>query len=140
LASGHLGKKKLSRQVLPRELEVSRELKIEKLASLFCLLSGSRSRRSHWSHVVMVMMMMVVMHVVMMMMVVHHRHRSARARGLLGDRRISGRRAGRCFLGDGISGEAEREDRRGGEGLDHGGSFLWLGNPNGSQRSIEVAA
>ena len=71
-------------------------------------------------HVMMVVMMMVVM------MVVHgSRHRSGR------DSR---------FLRHGVSGEAERENGRRGKGLDHGKSFLWLANPNGSQRSIEVVA
>jgi hypothetical protein len=70
------------------------------------------------------MMVMMMMDVVMMMVMMMRRrlgvHRSR-----------PGGRAGRCFLRDGVSGEAEREDRRGGKGLDHGGTFLWLGNPNG---------
>ncbi|HEY5203938.1 MAG TPA: hypothetical protein VIJ63_04990 [Roseiarcus sp.] len=81
----------------------------------------------HVMHV-MVMMMMVVM-----MMVMGHRRFGIH-------RRASGRRAGRRFLRDGVASEAERENGRGGKGLDHGRIFLWLGNPNGSQRSIEVAA
>jgi hypothetical protein len=71
------------------------------------------------------MMVMVVMVMVMMMM-----HR-------LGHRSGS---SGRSVLRHGIAGEAERENRRGGKGLDHGRTFLWLGNPNGSRRSIEVSA
>jgi len=54
-----------------------------------------------------VVMMMVVM--VMMMMVHWLGHRSGR--------RSSG------FLRDGISGEAKRENGRGGKGLDHGRTF-----------------
>jgi hypothetical protein len=80
----------------------------------------------------MMMMMDVVMMMVMMVMMGH--------RGLGVHRGRPGRRAGRCFLGDGVAGEAERENGRGRKGLDHGRSFLWLGNPNGSPRSIEVAA
>jgi hypothetical protein len=64
---------------------------------------------------VMVMMMVVV---VMMMMVVMHR---------LGHGSRGGRRSG--FLRDGVSGEAERENGRGGKALDHGRTFLWLGKP-----------
>jgi hypothetical protein len=60
-------------------------------------------------HVVVVMMMMMV--VVMM----HLMHRSGRRRS--------------SFLRDGIAGEAEREHGGGGEGLDHGKIFLWLGEP-----------
>ena len=74
----------------------------------------------------MVMMMNVVMMMMVMVMVHGSRHRSG-----------SGRRG---VLRHGVSGQAERENRRGGKGLDHGRSFLWLGNPNGSQRSIELAA
>jgi hypothetical protein len=66
--------------------------------------------------VMMNVVMMMVMVVVMMMM-----HR-------LGHRSGS---SGRSVLRHGIAGEAERENRRGGKGLDHGRSFLWLGNPNG---------
>jgi hypothetical protein len=72
---------------------------------------------------VMVMMVMMMDVVVMMMMMGHRRLGVHRSR--------PGRRARRCFLRDGVSGEAERENRRGGKGLDHGGTFLWLGNPNG---------
>ena len=71
-----------------------------------------------------VVMMMVVM--VMMMMVHWLGHRSGR--------RSSG------FLGDGIAGEAERENGRGRKGLDHGRTFLSLANPNGSARLIVTAA
>ena len=73
---------------------------------------------------VMVMMMIVVVVMVMMMHRLGHRSRSS----------------GRSVLRHGIAGEAERENRRGGKGLDHGRTFLWLGNPNGSRRSIEVSA
>ena len=74
-------------------------------------------------------MMMVVVNVMMMMMVMMvHR---------LGHRSGSGSRS---VLRHGVAGEAERENRRGGKGLDHGRTFLWLGNPNGSRRSIEVSA
>jgi hypothetical protein len=121
---------------LSGELKVERELEIEEIASQFTLLRGSRSRRSHRSRVVMVMMdvmmMMMVMMVMMVMMMMHRRF------GV--HRRRSGRGAGDCLLGDGVSGEAEREHGRGRKGLDHGRSFLWLGNPKGSQRSIKVAA
>ena len=72
--------------------------------------------------------MMVMMVVMMMMMVVMHR---------LGHRSGS---SGRRVLRHGVAGEAERENRRGGKGLDHGRSFLWLGNPNGSRDSYELAA
>jgi hypothetical protein len=67
--------------------------------------------------VVVVVMMMV------MMMMVH------------GSRNRSGRR----FLRHGVSGEAERENGRCGEGLDHGKSFLWLANPDGSGQAIETS-
>ena len=62
----------------------------------------------------------MVMDVVMMMMVMMVRR--------LGHRSGSGCRG---VLRHGVSGQAERENRRGGKGLDHGRSFLWLGNPNG---------
>ena len=65
---------------------------------------------------VMVMMMNVVMMMMVMMRWLGHR---------------SGRRSS-GFLRGGVSGEAERENGRGGKGLDHGKSFLWLANPNGS--------
>jgi hypothetical protein len=71
-----------------------------------------------------VVMMMMVMVVVMMM---------------LGSRHRSGRRSS-GFLGDGIAGEAERENGRGRKGLDHERIFLWLTNPNGSVRLIATAA
>ena len=74
---------------------------------------------------VMHVMMMVVM--IMMVMVVVH-----------GLRHRSGRRS--RFLRHGVSGEAERENGRGGKGLDHGKSFLWLANPNGSGQAIETSA
>jgi hypothetical protein len=75
-----------------------------------------------------VVMMDVVMMVVMMMMVMMHR---------LGHRSGS---SGRRVLRHGVAGEAERENRRGGKGLDHGGAFLSLANPNGSARLLETAA
>ena len=88
------------------------------------LLRRGRSRRgfrsrSHVVHMVHVMMMVVMMMVVMM----------GPHRRLVVDRRRSGGGAGGCFLGDGISGEAKRENRRGGKGLDHERKILWLGKP-----------
>ena len=74
--------------------------------------------------------MMMVMVVMMMMVMVMHRR--------LGHRSGAGR--ARWFLRDGVSGEAERENGRGGKGLDHGKSFLWLANPNGSGQAIETSA
>jgi hypothetical protein len=75
-------------------------------------------------HVVVVMMMVMMMMMVVMMHRLGHRSGSS----------------GRSVLRHGIAGEAERDNGRCGKGLDHGRSFLWLGNPNGSQRSIELAA
>jgi transposase len=72
------------------------------------LLRGHRGWRHH------VVVMMVVMVVVVMM----HRHRR-----LVVDRSGAGRGTGGCFLRDGISGEAKRENGRGRKGLDHGRSF-----------------
>ena len=74
--------------------------------------------------------MVCVVHVVMMMMVVMMVRRLGHRSGW--------RRSG--FLRDGVSGEAERENGRGGKGLDHGKSFLWLANPNGSGQIIESSA
>jgi hypothetical protein len=74
----------------------------------------------------MMVMMVMMMNVVVVMMVHWSRHRS--------------RGGGRSVLRHGIAGEAEREDRRSGKGLDHGRTFLWLGNPNGSTRLIATAA
>ena len=71
-------------------------------------------------HVVVVMMVMMVVVVV---------HRLGHGSG-----------GGRRFLRHGVSGEAERENGRGGKGLDHGKSFLWLANPNGSRQAIETSA
>jgi ABC-type lipoprotein release transport system permease subunit len=66
------------------------------------------------AHVVVAhVVVMVMMVVVMVMMVVHG----------------SSHRSGRRFLRHSVSGEAERENGRGGKGLDHGKTFLWLGNP-----------
>jgi hypothetical protein len=75
-------------------------------------------------HVVVVMMMVMMMMMVVMMHRLGHRSGSS----------------GGSVLRHGIAGEAERDNGRCGKGLDHGRSFLWLGNPNGSQRSIEPAA
>jgi hypothetical protein len=72
------------------------------------------------------MHVMVVMVVMMVVMVVMHG---------------SGHRGGRSgLLRDGVSGEAKRENRRGGKGLDHWKSFLWLANPDGSTQAIETSA
>jgi hypothetical protein len=73
----------------------------------------------------MVMMMMVVM------VMVHDRR-------LMVDRRCSGGGAGRRFLRDGISGEAERKHGRGGKGLDHERIILWLGKPKWVARDDKV--
>jgi hypothetical protein len=78
-----------------------------------------------------VMMMVVVM--IVMMMMVHHRRRFGRGRR-------PGRGGGRRFLRDGVTGEAERERGRDDKTLDHRRTFLWLGNPSGSLRTIEPAA
>ena len=75
--------------------------------------------------VVVAMMVMVVM--VMMVMVMFGR----RFGGL---RRRPGRGGGRGgFLRDGVTGEADSESGRDDKTLDHGRTFLWLGNPNGSR-------
>jgi hypothetical protein len=81
-------------------------------------LRGSRRGSGFRSHVVHVMMVMVMMMDVVMMMVMMHRRR-----WLVVDRSGAGRGAGGCFLRDGISGEAKRENGRGRKGLDHGRSF-----------------
>ena len=70
--------------------------------------------------VVMVVVMIVVMMVMMVVVMVMH---------LGGHRRRPGGRGGRCFLRDGVTGEAERERGRDDKTLDHGRTFLWLGNP-----------
>jgi len=70
------------------------------------------------------MVVMIVVMVVMMMVVMMLR-RGHRGRG--------GRGGG--FLRDGVTGEAERERGRDDKTLDHGRTFLWLGNPNGSPRT-----
>ena len=67
-----------------------------------------------------VVVMVMVMMMVMVMVMVH-----GVAIGAAGG-------APAAFLRDGVAGEAERENGRGGKGLDHGRSFLWLANPNGS--------
>jgi hypothetical protein len=74
------------------------------------------------------MMMVVMMNVVVMMVMMMHR---------LGHRSGSGSRS---VLRHGVAGEAERENGRGRKGLDHGRTFLVVGNPKGSTRSINVAA
>jgi hypothetical protein len=90
------------------------------------LLRGSRSGSSHRSRVVVMMnVVMMMMMDVMMMMVAGHRR-------LVVDGSGAGGGASGCFLGDGVAGEAERENGRGRKGLDHGRTFLWLGNPRGS--------
>jgi hypothetical protein len=75
-------------------------------------------------HVVHVVVMMVM--VVMVMMVHRLGHRSGSS--------------GRSVLRHCIAGEAERENGRGGKGLDHGKGFLWFANPNGSGQAIETSA
>jgi hypothetical protein len=67
------------------------------------------------------MVVMVMMMVMMVVVVMLHRRRR-----LPGGRRWSG---GRCFLSHCVAGEAERENGRGGKGLDHGRTILWLGKP-----------
>jgi hypothetical protein len=68
------------------------------------------------------MIHVMVMMVVMMVMVLHrfggHRRR---ARGGAGD----------CGLCEGVSGEAKRENGRGGKAPDHGGLSFWLGTQTG---------
>jgi hypothetical protein len=76
--------------------------------------SGGVRRRSHVVVMVVVPMMMMVVVVVMVMML----HRRCFRRG--------GRSGWRCVLREGVAAEAERENRRGGKGLDHGKTFLWL--------------
>ena len=80
------------------------------------LLGGGRRRcgRSRLVMMVVVVMMAVVMVVMVMMMML---------RGGSG----GGGRSG--FLRHGVAGEAQRENGRGREGLDHGTVFLWLGEP-----------
>ena len=78
-----------------------------------------------------VMVMMVMMMVMVMPMVVVMMHRRFGVH-----RRRAGGGSRRCFLRDGVSGEAEGENGRGGKGLDHGETFLWLGNPSGSRRTV----
>jgi hypothetical protein len=67
--------------------------------------------------VVVVPMMMVVMMVVMVL------HR------LGGHRRRPSRGGWRCFLRDGVSGEADGQSGRDDKAFDHGKNFLWLGEP-----------
>jgi hypothetical protein len=76
----------------------------------------------------MVHVMNMVIVVVMMVMVVMHL--SGRRR-LAGGRRCGARRWGgrRCFLRHCVAGEAERKNGRGGKGLDHERTILWLGKP-----------
>jgi hypothetical protein len=68
---------------------------------------------------------MMVMHVVMMMVMMMMMHGSRHRGG-------GGRRG---VLRNGVAGEAERQNRRGGKGLDHGGTFLWLGTRTGQRDS-----
>lgn len=79
-------------------------------------------------------MMVPVMVMVVMMMVVVVLHR------LRGRRRGGSRSGWRCVLREGVSAEAERQNRRGGKGLDHGKRFLWLGKPKWAIRTIESFA
>jgi hypothetical protein len=67
---------------------------------------------------------MVIMMDVVMVMMVHHRRRRF---GSLG--RGAGGGAGDRRLREGISTETERQNGRGGKGLDHEGTILWLGKP-----------
>jgi hypothetical protein len=69
----------------------------------------------------MVIMMDVV---VVMMVMVHHRRRRF---GGLGRGACGG--AGDRRLREGVSAEAERQNGRGGKGLDHEKTILWLGKP-----------
>jgi hypothetical protein len=62
-------------------------------------------------------MVHVVVMMVMVMVVMVHRRRGGR-------RRCPSGGASGCFLRDGVAGEAEREHRGSGEGLDHGKVFL----------------
>jgi hypothetical protein len=75
-----------------------------------------------------VMMVMMMMNVVVVMVVMMHR--------------LGHRSGGSCrgVLRHSVAGEAERKNGRGRKGLEHGRTFLWLGNPKGSPRSIKVAA
>ena len=73
---------------------------------------------------------MVMVMVMMMVMMVHH--------WFGGLRRCPGRGAGDCRLREGVSGEAEREHRGSGEGLDHGKFFLRLGEPQRFMESIRA--
>jgi hypothetical protein len=82
--------------------------------------------------VVVMVVIDVMMVMVVVMMVLHRR--------LGGHWRRSSGGGGCGFLRDSVSGEAERERRGRDKGLDHGRTFLWLGNPNGYQRTIESAA
>jgi hypothetical protein len=77
--------------------------------------------------VVVVVMVVIVVMVMVMMVMVHRRFGSHRRR--------PGRRGGCCFLRDGVTGEAEGERGRDDKTLDHGRTFLWLDNPNGSPRT-----
>jgi hypothetical protein len=74
--------------------------------------------------VMMVMMMNVVMMMVMMMRWLGHRSGSGR----------------RSVLRHGIAGEAERENRRGGKGLDHGRVSCGWGTQTGYTHPIEASA
>lgn len=80
---------------------------------------------------VMVMPVVVPMMMVVVVMMVHR---------FGGRRRRSGRSGGRCFLGDSVSGEAERKHGGGDKALDHGKAFLWLREPQRVMAKIEPAA
>jgi hypothetical protein len=81
--------------------------------------------------VVVVMVMMVDVMVMMVVMVMMHG---------LGHRSGGSGSGGRRVLRHCVAGEAQRENRRSGKGLDHGRKLPVVGNPNGSLSSIEVAA
>lgn len=79
------------------------------------------------------MHVMVMMVVVVVMMMVHDRR-------LIVDGRTSGGSASGCFLREGVSAEAERQNGRGGKGLDHDKDNPVVGDPNGSRRTVETCA
>jgi hypothetical protein len=72
-----------------------------------------RSRSGFRSHVVHVMVNVMNVMVVVMMMVHGSRRSGSRSR----------------LLRHSVAGEAERENGRGGKGLDHERTILWLGKP-----------
>jgi hypothetical protein len=85
------------------------------------LLRWSRSGRGCRSLVVNVMMVMMVM---VMVVVVRRRRRRFGGFG-----RGAGRGAGDGGLRERVSRQAERQNGRGGKGLDHERTILWLGKP-----------